>query len=174
MPYDWDETRSVGVEHLDAEHRHILRRVRHLAAAVAEGRPEEIAASLKFLHGYLFEHFADEEDWMADTGYPGARDHERHHAALLDAVTTARLRGVGRPDALRAAAAEIASAVDEHMRTEDLKLGRFVTARDNLKALAEVGPAVRLALAPIPGRAAGAERREEEARPADAVERVCG
>jgi hemerythrin-like metal-binding protein len=171
MPYDWDERLSVGVEHIDVEHRQILRRVRHLAGAVMDGRPEEIRGSLKFLHGYLVEHFSHEEDWMAETGYPAAREHARHHAEMLDVVTSARLRAAEQPNALVRAAADLAAALDDHMQTEDLKLGRFVTARENLRALAEAGPGVGVALTPIPGSLAAVPRQEAKAAPAaDAID----
>jgi hemerythrin len=172
MPFDWDEGLSVGVEHLDVEHRQILRRVRQLAGAVIDGRPEEIRGSLKFLHGYLVEHFSHEEDWMAETGYPAAREHARLHAEMLDVVTSARLRARETPNALVRAAADLAAALDEHMRTEDLKLGRFFTARENLKALAEAGPGVGVALTPIPGSMTAVPREEPKAPPpvADAAD----
>jgi hemerythrin len=168
MAFDWDEALSVGVEQLDAEHRQILRRVRRLANAVIDGRPEEIRGTLKFLHGFLVEHFAIEEDWMAESGYPGTREHARHHTAMLDAVTAARLRAADEPRALLRAAADLAAALDEHMRTEDLKLGRFFTARENLKVLAEAGTVRGLALTPIPGSVAAVRR--EAAEPVEATE----
>jgi hemerythrin len=152
MAFDWDEALSVGVEELDAEHRQILRRVRRLATAVIDGGSEEIRGTLKFLHGFLVEHFANEEDWMAEAGYPGWREHARHHAAMLDTITAGRLRASEDPHALVRAAADVASALDEHMRNEDLKLGRFFTARENLKVLAVAGPGAGLTLTPIPGK----------------------
>ncbi len=45
----------------------------------------------------------------------------------------------------------VARALDQHMRSDDLKVGRFVTARENLRKLAEAGPGVGMALTPIPG-----------------------
>jgi hemerythrin len=167
MTFDWDEGLSVGVEQIDVEHRQIMRRVRQLAAVVSEGRPETIRGTLKFLHGYLAEHFAHEEDWMAETGYPAAREHARHHVAMLDAITAARLRAIEDPASLVRASADLTAALDEHMRNEDLKLGRFFTARENLKALAEAGPGVGVALSPIPGSRAPVPRPERAQPRAD-------
>jgi hemerythrin len=148
---DCDSGFSVGVEHIDHEHRQILRRVGQLADAVREGRPEELRGALKFLHASLGEHFANEEGWMAQAGYPGAPEHTRRHAAILEAVSGVRQRAIDQPGTVVRVAAELAEVLDEHMRVEDLKLGRFVTARENLKLLADAGPGAAKALTPLPG-----------------------
>ncbi len=145
------ETPAPLDEQLDVEHRQILRRVRQLASAIAERRREEIPGALKFLHGYLGEHFAHEDAWMADAGYPGGREHARLHSAMLEAFAETRARIQDDPVQLARVAADLVSALEEHMRTEDLKLSRFATARENLRKLAEAGPGVGAALTPLPG-----------------------
>ena len=120
---------SAGDERIDVEHRHIVRSVRQLATALATGRPEEIRGALRFLHGHLSEHFENEEGWMAEVGYPEAREHARVHAALLDAIAGARQQAIRQPHGIARAAAELGDALGEHMRTEDLELGRFMTCR---------------------------------------------
>jgi len=143
---------SVGVASIDVHHRQVWRRIRHLASAVSDGRAEEVSAALRFLHGYLAEHNAEEERWMADAGYPGAREHGRAHAVMLEGIRIARAT---EPDpagkALLQAADWVARTLEAHMRSEDLKLGRFWTARENLRRLAENGPGVGASLTPIPG-----------------------
>jgi hemerythrin len=141
---------TVGVEKLDAEHRQILRRVRQIRAAAAERRAEEVAAGLKFLHLFLAEHFADEEGWMVEAGYPGLLEHGRHHTAILQAFADGRGHGAEDP-ALSRAALDLCAALEEHMRSEDVKIARFFTARENLRRLAEAGPGVGACLTPLPG-----------------------
>ena len=60
--------------------------------------------------------------------------------------------GVGRR--LLETAEWVARALAAHMRGEDLRLGRFLTARENLRRLAEAGPGVGVTLTPVPGSAA--------------------
>ena len=152
MTVDWEDGMSVGVESIDVHHRQVWRRIRHLANAVSDGRADEVRAALRFLQSYLAEHHAEEERWMADAGYPGAREHTRVHADLLE-----RIRSVGEPGArapvktLLQTADWVARMLEQHMRTDDLKLGRFWTARENLRRLAESGPGVGASLTPIPG-----------------------
>ncbi len=156
VPLAWDEGFSVGVDMIDVEHRQILRRVRQLAGAIAVGSQQEIRGALKLLHAYLVERFADEEIWMLDGGYPGARDHARLHAAILDRVAFARKDATAAPGVLARAAADLAEVLDEHMRGEDLKAARFFTARENLRQLAEAGTKLA-ALTPLPGALAAGD-----------------
>ncbi len=163
MTLDWEDELSVGIEVLDVHHRQVWRRIRHLANAVADGRADEVRAALRFLHGYLTEHAAEEERWMAEEGYPGALDHARAHGEILGRVSAAVEReAVLNTKALLLAADWVARALEEHMRSEDLKLGRFWTARENLRRLAERGPGVGASLTPLPGSVPNVVRGRED------------
>jgi hemerythrin len=149
---DWEDGMSVGVESIDVHHRQVWRRIRHLANAVSDGRADEVRAALRFLQSYLAEHHAEEERWMADAGYPGAREHTRAHAELLERIRSAQEPGARtQVKGLLRTADWVARTLEAHMRADDLKLGRFWTARENLRRLAENGPGVGMALTPIPG-----------------------
>ncbi len=145
-----EEAWSVGVESLDVHHRQVWRRIRHLSNAASEGRADEVRAALRFLHGYLAEHNAEEERWMADAGYPAAREHARAHTEIVARIQAAR-EGEGRLPlpALLQSAEWVARSLEAHMRQDDLKVARFWTARENLRRLAESGQGV--SLTPIPG-----------------------
>lgn len=151
MAPEWEEGLSVGVEEIDVQHRLIVRRLRQVASAASDGRAAEVRAALRFLERYVADHFRTEERWMAEHGYPGVREHERGHAALRDAIALARRTIEEQGGAGAAPAARIASALVEHLRTEDQKLGQFWTARENLRRLAERGPGEGVQLTPIPG-----------------------
>jgi hemerythrin len=149
---DWDDGMSVGVDAIDALHRQVWRRIRHLANAVSDGHADEVRSALHLLQGYLEERVPEEERWMEDAGYPGAREHIRGHAEILARIAAARESEhpeLAKP--LFETADWVARALEAHMRTEDLKLGRFWTARENLRRLAEAGPGVGAALTPLPG-----------------------
>jgi hemerythrin-like metal-binding protein len=151
---------SIGLERFDVERGQILRRVRALAAAAGEGRTDEIRLALRHLAAELREHFAFEEAWMAAEGCPGARSHARQHAALVARFVAARDEAATGTVA-SPAAVELARAVEEHVRTQDLKAGRFAAARENLRLLAEAKPGERPTLTPIPGAALAVDRGEE-------------
>jgi hemerythrin-like metal-binding protein len=152
VPIEWDEGLSVGVDEIDVQHRQILRRLRGIMAAAAERRTDEVRSALRFLERYVVDHFAAEERWMAEHGYPGALEHARGHAALCQAIAAGRRAVEERGEDGAAPAARIASAIEQHMMTEDLRVGQFWTARENLRRLAESGPGAGLSLTPIPGQ----------------------
>jgi hemerythrin-like metal-binding protein len=143
---------TLGVELLDVHHRQVWRRVRHLATAVSEGDAAGVRSSMRFLHAYLSEHHREEERWMDEAGYPGAREHGRAHVALLERIAIARAdEAAGSERRLLEAAEWVVRTLEAHMRSDDLRLARFWTARENLRRLAEAGPGVGAALTPIPG-----------------------
>jgi hemerythrin len=149
---DWEDRMSVGVETLDVHHRQVWRRIRHLAKAVSEGDSADVRASLRLLQAYLSEYHREEERWMEDAGYPGAREHVRAHQAILERIAAARAdEASGAERRLLEAADWLARTLAAHMQSDDLKLARFWTARENLRKLAEAGPGVGAALTPIPG-----------------------
>jgi len=148
MSEDW-EPASLGDERLDSQHRHVVRRLRNVDAAVASGRADQIRSSLRLLSLAATEHWRDEERWMEDAGYPGLPEHRRYHDTFVEALAEA-VDPKARRDAAEAAT-EIAQAVEEHLRVDDLKLARFVAARSNFRALAEAKPGRGPALTPIPG-----------------------
>jgi hemerythrin len=149
---DWDPDMTVGVAALDAHHRQVWRRVRHLANAVAEASGDELRGSLRLLYGYLAEHDAEEERAMDAAGYPGAREHARAHAAIRERIAAAREdAGAGAARRLLEVAEWAARVLAAHMKGDDLRLGRFLTARENLRRLAEAEPGVGVSLTPVPG-----------------------
>jgi hypothetical protein len=102
---------------------------------------------------------------MAEQGYPGAPEHARRHAAIVEAVTGVRQRAIEQPGTVGRVAGELAGVLDEHMRVEDLKLARFLAARENLKRLAEAGPGAGRVLTPLPGAVAPVRPSPGDAAP---------
>jgi hemerythrin len=163
----WTEGVSVGVDVIDAHHRHIWRRIRQVGSAAAEGRAEEFRAALRFLHTYLVAHHTEEEQWMLEAGYPGAREHARLHVEIVDSIRNAWEKPL---DArrLQETADWVGSTLHAHARLEDVKLGRFWTARQNLRRLAENAPGAAASLTPLPGTLEATKAEPEEPRPTPA------
>jgi hemerythrin-like metal-binding protein len=147
MSEEW-ELASLGDGRLDNQHRNIARRLRSLDAAVAGGQPDEIRSALRILSLSVAEHWRDEERWLEEAGYPGLSEHRRHHDALV--VWLASVADP-RTSAAPGAAREVAQAIEQHLRVDDLKPARFFAARANFKAMAEARPGMGPALTPIPG-----------------------
>jgi len=92
----WRDSWLLGIEPLDADHLELVRLVNRLIEA-AQTRPPasrcshthaRIAAQglqvcLQRLIDHLRKHFAAEEAFLQEIGYPGIAEHESEHALLL-------------------------------------------------------------------------------------------
>jgi|WetSurMetagenome_2_1015567.scaffolds.fasta_scaffold83953_2 hemerythrin len=79
----WDETLSVHVEDIDAQHRELLRLMNELHGAISEGTGRQaVAGVLDELVAYTREHFAFEEGMLQRAAYPELTAHKAVHAAL--------------------------------------------------------------------------------------------
>lgn len=83
----WHGHLQLGFAPMDATHEEFLSLVDVLLAAPDAAVAEALAA----VHAHTREHFAAEERWMDETGFPAAGCHRDEHAAVL-----ASMEGVGR------------------------------------------------------------------------------
>jgi hemerythrin len=126
---------QLGVPQLEVEHRQIHRRAERITAAVVAGNDAEVRAGFVFLAHYLEEHFAAEERWMEEEGYPGLLDHARIHAGLLARLGDAR-RALELVGAAARAVKEIVKDLQHHLDHDDQKLVRFHAAKESLRRMA--------------------------------------
>ncbi len=96
---EWDPDRfSVGVDHIDDQHKRLFGTVNDLHAAMSEGKGrEELESILEELESYTNYHFGDEETFMEECGYSSAcaecfRDHTEVHREFEDRVEDIRTR----------------------------------------------------------------------------------
>ena len=80
----WTPDLAIGVEPLDAQHQRLFAVIDELVTAMetGEGRTR-VAEVLRFLKGYLVEHFSAEERFMIEKGYAGYEGHKRQHDELI-------------------------------------------------------------------------------------------
>jgi len=151
MLLEWEPGLSVGVEAFDVQHRQIVRRLCRLGEAIGSGRVRDARAELRFLGHYLAQHFAEEERWMEESGYPGLSDHAASHRRCVAELRAARsaFEATGDLLAFAGAAESVARWQHAHLRGDDLRMGRFGVARENLRLLARGGP-IAPTLTPLP------------------------
>lgn len=84
---EWDETLSVGVREIDAQHQGLLRLINELHEAMKEGKSRDILASLvSRLKDYARAHFSTEEKYMRQTAFPGFEEHRVQHDKFIEKV----------------------------------------------------------------------------------------
>lgn len=80
----WKPALSVGIDHIDEQHKEWLNRAERLFDAGKKGQAkEEIGEMLEFLDSYTKKHFADEEKYMQDISYPQYEEQRKAHASFM-------------------------------------------------------------------------------------------
>jgi hemerythrin len=83
----WTEKLSVGVGVLDEDHKKLINMVNELYDAMTAGHgKEKLGPILDGLVQYTKFHFAREEKFFAQTGYPASGPHKQQHEALTRQV----------------------------------------------------------------------------------------
>lgn len=78
----------VGVQIIDAQHGHMIALVNDINRAVLSGKPDdELKLLFQELLAYAAEHFATEQQLMAEHHYPGQDAHDSQHAHLTGQLT---------------------------------------------------------------------------------------
>jgi hemerythrin-like metal-binding protein len=126
----WDESLSVGVEKLDAQHRRLAEMANALYEAVTAGNSREIVAELVArLTDYLREHFATEEGFMAAHGYPGAEGHKEQHAFFTRNVFDFEVAALDSYTPFAATFEFLRAWLADHTLDADKRLGAFLVSR---------------------------------------------
>jgi hemerythrin len=83
----WTDKLSVGVGVIDEDHKKLVSMVNELYDAMQAGHGrEKLGRILGELVQYTKFHFAREEKFFAQTGYPAAGPHKQQHEALTRQV----------------------------------------------------------------------------------------
>ena len=80
----WNDSYSVKVEKLDAQHKDVFEMINELADAMRKGEgAAAIQPTLTRLMEHLCIHIEDEEELMRRTGYPELAAHQEEHRLYL-------------------------------------------------------------------------------------------
>ena len=83
----WDEKYSVGVRELDNQHKQLVSLLSELYDAMQAQKANEVLGRiLNQLVGYTKAHFATEEKYMAQYGYPDLAAQKKEHEAFTKKV----------------------------------------------------------------------------------------
>jgi len=87
----WTPALSVGVEHLDEQHREIVTLINSLDDAMAQGKGRGVLGQiLSDLTRYSLWHFSEEEKLFDTLGYPDAAAHVAEHKRFIAEVAKAQ------------------------------------------------------------------------------------
>lgn len=97
----WSDNYSVHIRAIDSDHKELFGTVNQLHEAIEQRRPhEEVSFTINLLARYVKEHFAREEQIMAQYGYPRLAQHKGQHQRLKHMVQAIRRIHDEAPDRL--------------------------------------------------------------------------
>lgn len=129
---DWNDSYNIGIREIDIQHRGLFDIISKLSRTQRyEPDGAFFRATLHTLIDYARVHFATEERYMKEAGYPGLIEHQREHRLFFPEIQKFM-------DALERNEPDIHQKILEYMRQWYLShiLG---TDRDYQKSLLEKG-----------------------------------
>lgn len=77
----WQNRFSIGVEMIDQAHHRLFSIVQKIMDLYVERHENKFACveGIKYFKAYALKHFAEEEAYMREIGYPGYLAHKKHH-----------------------------------------------------------------------------------------------
>ncbi len=121
MKIEWSDAYSIHNDHLDEQHRKlfvIAKRAEDLIRKQADAN--EIKEILFALFDYMKFHFADEEAYMEQIGYPELRQHQEIHRSIVERMTVL-IQNI-RYDFKQKLAIIVRDWLVEHIMQEDMKI----------------------------------------------------
>lgn len=92
--FAWTDRYKLGYERMDDTHRDFVEKVNALLVA---GDADLLARLDEFI-AHADQHFGEEMEWMASTGFPAAGCHNDEHAAVMKSVHEVRALLANAPD----------------------------------------------------------------------------
>ena len=84
----WNDDLSVGIVEIDGQHQKLVQMINDLHDAMRDGKSKTVLGGLiESLAGYATTHFATEEGYFDQYGYPEASAHKREHAGFVQKVS---------------------------------------------------------------------------------------
>jgi hemerythrin len=127
----WRENMSVGVESVDADHKHLVDLLNRLHFLVlAGGDRTSVGDVLDHLLQYVGYHFDREEKLMAAGNYPGLEEHQACHRELARQLLEHKKTFDDRPESFDATAFYdfVSDWLLVHVMDKDMKYKPYVAA----------------------------------------------
>ncbi|MFC1673789.1 bacteriohemerythrin [Pseudomonadota bacterium] len=126
----WEDTLSVGIEEIDADHKLLITLVDKLCdRALADGDVEEVLTELL---DYTLYHFRREEAIMAACAYPGLDTHRATHQKLATQVNelAERWHQDHAPNVTQELLIFLRAWLAQHIMQDDAEIGRHAKGRE--------------------------------------------
>jgi len=117
---EWSDELSVGNEHIDAQHRDIIKMVNRLVESRDQSlNASDVSHALTSLMQFMKQHFKDEEEMMRKNGCPWLDEHVKEHIHFAERLT--EIFTTADDDLLRRTIPFLRDWLVGHLATEDMK-----------------------------------------------------
>lgn len=123
---------SVGFEEIDGQHRHLLKNLADCVGALEAGDVAVLRAALEGTGDAFVAHFAAEESYMEEAGYPDRKKHKAAHDLFMQdfAQLSRELETFGlTPLVQHWVSSRLVEWTRFHIQVNDVPLGRFLSSR---------------------------------------------
>lgn len=129
---DWQDVLNIGLPKLDDQHKQLIALSNSLIQAMINGMGEEVLDEIfEELREYTVTHFADEEAYMKEIGFPGRDAQKEAHRQLTADVDEFRVRLIDDGSVTPNEALDfINDWMIKHIMEMDSKIGEFVKSFD--------------------------------------------
>lgn len=133
----WKEKYRIGVDKIDEQHEELFRRVEDFVISLRkEGKWEtklpKVKETLEFMQGYVVTHFADEEAYQEEQGYPGLEVHRQVHENFKSEVGEFAVKFEKQnyaEDLVQQFAGKLLAWLINHVAATDQKIADFVKSK---------------------------------------------
>ena len=87
MLIEWDESLSMGINEIDAQHKHLVNLINQLNYSLEIGQAKDmVQTALSGMVDYTIIHFLTEENYFNKFGFENAEEHKKAHKTFIDKV----------------------------------------------------------------------------------------
>ena len=134
MSIEWTPDLSVGVKHIDDQHKIWFQKANELFEAGRQQRAKEyVNTMIDFLDEYTKQHFRDEEAYMEKIGYPEIDAQKKAHASFIKDLAKLKedfKKSGGNILVIINANKIVIDWLSNHIRKMDKKIGEYVRSLD--------------------------------------------
>jgi hemerythrin len=131
--FNWEESLIIGIERIDSQHQELIKRLDEIAQAILQKQGKnKIRTLLVFMEDYGNIHFSDEEEFMAEYGFPGLDNQKKHHLRFKETTKKLMDELESKKDMESFASSVQRYLIDWlilHIKSEDRKFGDFIQER---------------------------------------------
>lgn len=134
MPFVWSKDIETGNTQIDNEHKELLQNINSLLNACRQGKGrDEILKTIGFLKNYTATHMSHEESLQRINNYPDYVNHKKLHDHFTKSVNN--LEKLFEKEGTSVVLIgeinqQIGTWFVQHIKTEDVKLAKYLAERD--------------------------------------------